>query len=77
MSTDLTSTKREVTKRPRWRRTGNLHQPEPCRCCGKGEVEMWAEEQICKLITGDDGNQGSGFFLYWATIRAAISYSST
>ena len=38
---------------------------------------MWAEEQICKLITGDDGNQGSGFFLYWATIRAAISYSST
>lgn len=74
MSTDVTSTKREVTKRPRWRWTGSLYQPEPLGAVGK-KVKCGLRADL-QLITGDGGNQAADSFHIGGTLRTTISYGS-
>lgn len=75
MSTDLTSTKREVTKRPRWRWTGSLYQPEPLGAVGK-ELKSGLRADL-QLIIGDGGNGVADFFYIGGPIRTPSSYGPT
>lgn len=75
MSADLTSTKREVTKRPRRRWTGSLYQPEPLGAVGK-ELKSGLRA-VLQLIIGDGGNRAADSFYIGDPIRTPISYGPT